>query len=380
MSETLELTKALIAKPSITPEDAGCQTLIAQELRALGFYIEFFEINGVTNLWATKGNKGPVFCFAGHTDVVPPGDLTHWSSPPFEPTIRDGYLYGRGAVDMKSGIASMVIATKQFLKNNRLSGTLAFLITSDEEGPSIHGTQAVLQRLKARHQAIDYCLVGEPSCMEILGDTIKQGRRGSIHGHLSIFGKQGHVAYPEKVKNPMHIAFEPLSALSNHIWDQGNEAFPPTSFQFTQLSSGFAKNVVPETLTADFNLRFSSELTAETIQETTEQILKSFNLKYQLDWIISGHPFLTKPGKLLSAVEKAIHSVVKINPSFSTAGGTSDGRFFAHYGAQVVEFGHCNRTLHEINECIEIEQLDKLTDIYFQLLVELNCIKYTHNR
>lgn len=371
MSETLELTKALIAKPSITPEDAGCQRLIAEELRALGFQIEFFEINGVTNLWATLGEKGPVFCFAGHTDVVPPGDLTHWSTPPFEPTIQDGYLYGRGAVDMKSGLASMVVATKLFLRTNTFPGTLAFLITSDEEGPSIHGTQAVLEKLKARNQRIDYCLVGEPSSMQTLGDTIKHGRRGSIHGNLTIFGKQGHVAYPEKVENPMHLAFAPLDALSKHIWDQGNDAFPPTSFQFTQLSSGFAKNVVPETLTADFNLRFSSELTAEKIQDKTEKLLKPFNLKYQLNWTVSGHPFLTQPGKLLTAIENAIHNVVKLKPTLSTAGGTSDGRFFAPYGAQVVEFGHCNRTLHEINECIKVDQLDKLTEIYFLFLIEL---------
>lgn len=371
MSETLELTKALIAKPSVTPEDAGCQTLIAEELRALGFHIEFFQINGVTNLWATIGNKGPVFCFAGHTDVVPPGDLAHWSTPPFQPTIRDGYLYGRGAVDMKSGLASMVIATKQFLNNNTLPGTLAFLITSDEEGPSIHGTQAVLEKLKARNQVIDYCLVGEPSSLQTLGDTIKHGRRGSIHGNLRIFGKQGHVAYPEKVRNPMHLAFPALDALSKHIWDRGNQDFPPTSFQFTQVSSGFAKNVVPETLTADFNLRFSTELTAEAIQQTTEALLKPFNLEYELDWSVSGHPFLTKPGKLLAAVEKAIHSVLNIKPSLSTTGGTSDGRFFAPYGAQVVEFGHCNRTLHEIDECIEVNQLDRLTDIYRQVLAKI---------
>lgn len=371
MTETLKLTEALIAKPSVTPDDGGCQVLIGARLKKLGFKLETFEIEGVTNLWATLGNNEPVFCFAGHTDVVPPGDLSHWDTPPFEPTIKDGKLYGRGAVDMKSGLASMVVATERFLAEQSFPGTLAFLITSDEEGPSIHGTQAVLEQLKKRKQTIDYCLVGEPSSSKYLGDTIKYGRRGSIHAELTIYGKQGHVAYPDNVSNPMHLAFQPLTALTQHCWDNGNDAFPPTSFQMTKIESGIARNVVPETLTASFNLRFSNCLTVEDIKNTTESILRPFNLRYDLKWDISGHPFLTKAGKLLAATQAAIETVTNIKPTLSTSGGTSDGRFFAPFGAQVVEFGHCNDTLHEINERIEVTELERLTDIYYQTLIHL---------
>lgn len=372
-SPTLELARALIRRPSVTPDDAGCQALMAERLAAIGFRIEPMPFGEVTNLWARRGQTRPLFCFAGHTDVVPTGPLDDWESAPFEPTIRDGRLFGRGACDMKGSLAAMVTATEAFIAahpNHR--GSIAFLITSDEEGPSIDGTRRVMEQLEGRAEKIDYALVGEPSARERLGDVIKNGRRGSLNGTLRVQGKQGHVAYPHLAKNPFHACVQALAALCAEVWDQGNAHFPPTSFQIANLSMGTgAENVIPGRLDAQFNLRFSTELDPEIIQARVRAILDAGDFDYDLQWRLSGNPFLTPAGELVAASREAIKAVTGIETLLSTSGGTSDGRFIGPTGAQVVELGPVNATIHQVNECVGVAELDDLSRIYQGILTRL---------
>lgn len=373
MSPTLALAEALVRRPSVTPRDAGCQSLMIERLQAIGFRIEPMPFGEVTNFWARRGDSGPLFCFAGHTDVVPPGPLEDWTSDPFEPEIRDGLLYGRGSCDMKGSLAAMVTATETFVHTHpHHSGSIAFLITSDEEGPARDGTVRVVERLDSRGEKIDYCLVGEPSSHSQLGDTIKNGRRGSINGLLTVLGKQGHVAYPSRAKNPLH-AFAPiLLTLIAEEWDQGNESFPPTSFQIANLSLGTgADNVIPGRLESQFNLRFSTELNADTIRDRVRAILDKGDFDYQLDWRLSGNPFLTSAGLLLDATKGVIAEVTGLTTEPSTTGGTSDGRFIAPTGAQVLELGPINATIHQIDECVGVAELDQLSDVYRRILGRL---------
>ncbi|NKN31923.1 succinyl-diaminopimelate desuccinylase [Marichromatium bheemlicum] len=373
LSPTLQLAHELIARPSVTPDDQGCQQLLAERLAALGFRIEAMPCDGVTNLWARRGDQGPLFCFAGHTDVVPPGPLGQWDSPPFEPTIRDGLLYGRGAADMKGSIAAFVCALEAFVaRHPDHRGSIALLITSDEEGPATAGTVEVMRRLGARGERIDYALVGEPSSSARLGDTIKNGRRGSISGFLKVHGKQGHVAYPTLARNPFHESARALADLVAETWDQGNDHFPPTSLQLANLNMGTgAENVVPGELAAQFNLRFSTELDAATIQRRVGAILDAGGFDYTLDWRLSGEPFLTPSGALVEAARAAIAEHCGIDTELSTAGGTSDGRFIAPSGAQVVELGPRNATIHQVNECVGVAELDQLSDVYAGILERL---------
>ncbi len=366
MSPTLELASELIRRPSITPADARCQDLIAERLAAIGFRIEPMPSADVTNLWARRGNSGPLFCFAGHTDVVPSGPRNDWHSDPFEPNVRDGRLYGRGAADMKGPLAAMVTAVEGFVAAHpNHPGSIAFLITSDEEGIATDGTVRVVERLQARGEQIDWCLVGEPSSRDRLGDTIKVGRRGSLTGLLTVHGKQGHVAYPLLAKNPFHAAVPALAALCAEVWDQGNAHFPPTSLQLVNLTMGTgADNVIPGRLTAQFNLRFSTELTPETIETRVRGILDAGGFDYDLTWRLSGHPFLTPAGELVAATRAAIAAVTGIDAEASTTGGTSDGRFIAPTGAQVVEFGPINASIHQVDECVAVADLDALSQIY----------------
>ncbi len=367
---TIQLACELIARDSVTPDDKGCQDLLSQRLAPLGFKAEKMRFGEVDNLWLRRGDDGPLFCFAGHTDVVPPGPLTDWDSPPFEPEIRNGLLYGRGAADMKGSIAAMTIAVERFLAEQpEFDGSIAFLITSDEEGPATDGTIKVMQTLEARHEKIDYCLVGEPSSTHTVGDIIKNGRRGSLGGTLTIIGKQGHVAYPDLADNPIHRAAPALAELTAAQWDQGNEFFPPTTFQISNIHAGTgATNVIPGELDITFNFRFSTEQTVESLQQRTTEILDRHGLNYRLEWSLSGQPFLTPPGRLVNAIRDAIHDCAGIETELSTAGGTSDGRFIAPSGAEVVELGPVNATIHQINECVAIEQLKRLTDIYQGIL------------
>ena len=367
---TIQLACELIARDSVTPDDKGCQDLLSQRLAPLGFKAEKMRFGEVDNLWLRRGDDGPLFCFAGHTDVVPPGPLTDWDSPPFEPEIRNGLLYGRGAADMKGSIAAMTIAVERFLAEQpEFDGSIAFLITSDEEGPATDGTIKVMQTLEARHEKIDYCLVGEPSSTHTVGDIIKNGRRGSLGGTLTIIGKQGHVAYPDLADNPIHRAAPALAELTAAQWDQGNEFFPPTTFQVSNIHAGTgATNVIPGELDITFNFRFSTEQTVESLQQRTTEILDRHGLNYRLEWSLSGQPFLTPPGRLVNAIRDAIHDCTGIETELSTAGGTSDGRFIAPSGAEVVELGPVNATIHQINECVAIEQLKRLTDIYQGIL------------
>ena len=373
MSPTLELSRALIARPSVTPDDQGCQQLLAERLQALGFVIEQLRFGDVDNLWARHGSDAPLFVFAGHTDVVPPGPLDEWASAPFDPVIRDGYLYGRGAADMKSSIAAMVTACERFMAEHAdHRGSIAFLITSDEEGPSVNGTVKVIETLQARNEQIDWCLVGEPSSKEQTGDIIKNGRRGSLNGILEIRGKQGHVAYPQLADNPIHRAAPALAELAAVEWDAGNEFFPPTTFQISNIKAGSGtENVIPGLLQVLFNLRFSTESTAASIQSRVEEILTRHRLDYELSWKLSGAPFLTPAGELVDAARSAIQSTAGLEPRLSTSGGTSDGRFIAPTGAQVLELGPVNATIHQINECVNIAELDRLTAIYEEILKQL---------
>ncbi len=373
LSTTQTLACTLMSEESVTPNDKNCQQILVDYLASSGFIAEAMPFAEVDNLWLRRGTKAPVFCFAGHTDVVPTGDLKQWHSPPFTPDIRDGYLYGRGAADMKGSIAAMTVAYKRFVEAHpNHHGSLALLITSDEEGPAKNGTVKVIETLEARHEKIDLCLVGEPSSSKHVGDIIKNGRRGSIGCKLQIHGKQGHVAYPELAENPIHSAGPFISALVQIQWDQGNQFFPPTSLQISNINAGTgATNVIPGDLEMLFNLRFSTETTPEHIIATVENLLKENKLKYSIEWNISGLPFLTGEGKLVAAAQEAIQEVTGLNATLSTGGGTSDGRFIAPTGAQVLELGPVNATIHQVNECVSLKDLDTLERIYYQILVKL---------
>ena len=373
MSNTLNLAKDLISRPSVTPDDLGCQKLIADYLQPLGFNIENMKFGEVDNLWARYGTEGPLFVFAGHTDVVPTGPVEQWTYPPFEPTLDGDTLYGRGAADMKSSIAAMMVACKTMIESGEnIKGSIGFLITSDEEGPAHDGTVRVIETLEARNEKIDWCLVGEPSSTNTVGDVIKNGRRGSIGGTLTIHGQQGHIAYPHLAENPIHLFSEALNDLVSEHWDEGNEFFPPTSFQISNINAGTgATNVIPGDLEVQFNLRFSTELKHTEIQTRIEAILNKHQFKYTLDWALSGQAFLTPRGELVNAVQTAILDVCNIETELSTAGGTSDGRFIAPTGAQVVEVGPVNESIHKIDENINIKDLEKLTEIYKNILIKL---------
>jgi len=370
MSETLQLTQALISRQSVSPTDGGCQALMIERLAAAGFSIESLRFGPVDNFWAKRGSGGPVFCFAGHTDVVPSGPLDEWRSDPFEPVIRDGVLYGRGAADMKSGLAAMLTASEEFIAQYPAHrGTIAFLITSDEEGPSVDGTRRVVEVLRERQERIDWCLVGEPSSENTLGDTIKIGRRGSLSGRLTVHGIQGHIAYPQLANNPVHALAPALAELAARVWDQGNEHFQPTSFQVSNISAGTgAPNVIPGELRARFNLRFSTEQTVDGLKLIVEEILQRHRVKYSLEWFISGQPFLTAPGTLSQAAARAVQEQLQISPKLTTGGGTSDGRFIAPMGAQVIELGVLNESIHKVNECVRVEDIDRLQRIYRRTL------------
>jgi succinyl-diaminopimelate desuccinylase len=372
-SPTLELASALIARPSVTPEDAGCQQLLIERLEAIGFDCETMVFGEVTNLWARRGNDAPVLAFAGHTDVVPSGPVERWQSDPFVPQIRDGLLYGRGAADMKSSIAAMVTACERFVAEHAdHRGSIALLITSDEEGVAVDGTVRVIETLEARGEKIDWALVGEPSSSERVGDVIKNGRRGSIGARLVIHGVQGHVAYPHKVDNPIHRAMPALHELARHQWDQGNEFFPPTSLQISNINAGTgAHNVVPGHAEVLFNLRYSTEIDDQHIVDTTKAILDKHELDYDIEWKISGYPFLTPAGELVDAAQHAIRNCAGIDTELATTGGTSDGRFIAPTGAQVLELGPVNESIHKIDEHVDVEQLDTLSNIYQAILREL---------
>jgi succinyl-diaminopimelate desuccinylase len=373
MSATLELSIDLISRDSVTPEDKGCQQLLADRLSAIGFEIEHLRFGDTDNLWARRGQSGPLFAFAGHTDVVPTGPLEKWSSDPFKPEIRDGMLYGRGAADMKGSIAAFVTACERFVAENPdHDGSIAFLITSDEEGPATDGTVKVVETLEARNEKIDWCLVGEPSSTNKVGDIVKNGRRGSLNGRLTIKGKQGHIAYPHLANNPIHLAVPALTELCEIEWDQGNEDFPPTSFQISNINAGTGvTNIIPGTTDVIFNFRYSTEVTHDELQSGVEAILEKHGLEYDLKWELSGKPFRTASGALVDAVKTAIKSTTGYNTELSTSGGTSDGRFIAPTGAQVVELGPLNDTIHQINECVAVDDLDTLSDIYEKVLSHL---------
>ena len=373
MSETLRLARDLIALPSVTPEDGGCQALLSARLRGLGFSIENMQIGDVTNLWARRGTDSPVVCLAGHTDVVPAGKEEDWAYPPFSPTEDDGWLYGRGAADMKSALAAMVVACEEYLeRNNNPGGTLAFLITSDEEGIAVDGTRAVIERLRDRGETIDLCLIGEPSCNAVLGDTVRVGRRGSLSAELTVIGKQGHVAYADKARNPLHDLAPALDELTKTHWDHGNDAFPPTSFQATNIQAGTgAMNVIPGDCQVRFNLRYSTEQTMEGLQSRVEAVLDRHGLDYRILWRDVGRPFLTDPGLLTRAIRDAVVDELGVEPEMSTGGGTSDGRFIAPSGAQVVEFGLLNATIHQVDERTPVEDLDRLKNVYRRTLEKL---------
>jgi succinyl-diaminopimelate desuccinylase len=381
MSATLALTQDLMARNSVTPTDAGCQDVMGQRLRAIGFTVENLRYGNVDNLWAKRRGDGrsdgadpsPVVCFAGHTDVVPTGPLEEWRSNPFTPTIRDGVLYGRGAADMKSGLAAMITATEEFIAAHPTHrGTLAFLITSDEEGPSVDGTKRVVETLNARGERIDYCIVGEPSSEQSVGDTLKIGRRGSLSGRLTVHGVQGHVAYPHQAENPVHTLAPALAELTSRTWDAGNEFFQPTTFQISNLNAGTgAPNVIPGELKARFNLRYSPVQTVDALKKIVEDILTKHGVRYTLEWYVSGEPFYTPPGALSAAAVESIQAITGSAPKLSTGGGTSDGRFIAPMGAQVIELGVTNTTIHKVNEGIRVEEIDLLHKMYASILGRL---------
>ena len=372
-SATLDLSLQLLRQPSVTPEDHTCQTIMADRLSKIGFNIENMRFEDVDNLWARRGTEAPVFCFAGHTDVVPTGKLDAWESDPFKPEIRDGKLYGRGSADMKTALAAMVVASERFVeKHPNHKGSIAFLITSDEEGPSINGTVKVVDTLEARNEKLTWCLVGEPSSTNTLGDIVKNGRRGSLNANLTVKGKQGHVAYPHLAINPIHTAANAIAELCETVWDNGNEYFPATTFQISNINSGTgATNVVSGTLNTLFNFRYSTEVTAEQLKTRTLEILDRHGVEYDIQWTLSGLPFLTPVGELVNAARTAILNVTGTETELSTSGGTSDGRFIAPTGAQVLELGVLNATIHQINEHVNIDELEPLAEIYEQILVEL---------
>lgn len=373
MSDTLELAKDLISRPSVTPEDIGCQALIAERLSKIGFKIEHMRFGETDNLWARRGNGGPLFTFAGHTDVVPTGPEENWKYPPFEPTIDNGNLYGRGTADMKGSIACMLTACERFIaQNSDHNGSIAFLITSDEEGPALDGTVKVIETLEARDEKIDWCLVGEPSSTNKVCDVIKNGRRGSIGCTLKVIGKQGHVAYPHLAKNPIHEFAPVLKILTETEWDKGNEFFPPTTFQVSNIHAGTGvTNVIPGECEVIFNFRFSTAITDAQIRQRVEALLNEHNIEYEIDWVLSGQAFSTERGKLVNATQKAIKDICGYDSELSTAGGTSDGRFIAPTGAQVVELGPLNATIHQVNECVAIEDLETLSNVYEKILFNL---------
>lgn len=366
----LELAKELIARRSITPEDAGCQQLLAERLSRAGFKCEPMKFGDVTNLWARRGTSHPVVCFAGHTDVVPTGPLAEWHSDPFVPSVRDGKLFGRGAADMKSSIAAFVVAAERFVAEHpNHAGSIALLITSDEEGPSVDGTVRVVEVLKRRNELIDYCIVGEPTSVDMLGDTLKNGRRGSLSAHLVVRGVQGHVAYPHLVKNPVHLAAPALAELARTQWDKGNESFPPTSFQISNIHAGTgAGNVVPGTVEVDFNFRFSTESTDQSLRQRVEAILKKHALEYAIDWVLGAKPFLSKRGRLANVVLETSKRHAGTHGELSTTGGTSDARFIIDICPEVIELGPINTTIHKLNEHISLAELEILPLIYLDTL------------
>ncbi|MCQ8228587.1 MULTISPECIES: succinyl-diaminopimelate desuccinylase [Pantoea] len=368
----IELAQQLIRRPSLSPDDAGCQALLIARLEAIGFSVEPMHIGDTLNFWATRG-QGETLAFAGHTDVVPPGDANRWISPPFEPSIRDGMLFGRGAADMKGSLAAMVVAAERFVATNpQHKGRLAFLITSDEEASAVNGTVKVVERLMARNERMDYCLVGEPSSTEIVGDVVKNGRRGSMTANLTIHGVQGHVAYPHLADNPVHRAMPALNELVETVWDEGNEFFPPTSMQIANVQAGTgSNNVIPGEFFVQFNFRFSTQLTDQMIKDRVAELLNRHQLRYTLEWNVSGQPFLTSRGKLVDAVVNAVTHYNEIKPQLLTTGGTSDGRFIARMGAQVVELGPVNATIHKINECVKASDLQMLSRMYQRIMEQL---------
>ncbi|OGT61989.1 MAG: succinyl-diaminopimelate desuccinylase [Gammaproteobacteria bacterium RIFCSPHIGHO2_12_FULL_45_12] len=370
MNDLITLAQDLLACPSVTPDDAGCQDILKERLARIGFHCESLRFGDVDNLWARYGTEAPLLVFAGHTDVVPPGPLEDWTSPPFAPEIRDGFLYGRGAADMKGAIAAMVIAVETFIQSTpHFSGSLAFLITSDEEGPAHHGTQKVMEQLQQRGIQIDGCIVGEPSSEQVLGDQIRVGRRGSLHGKLTVHGKQGHVAHPHLAINPIHQSVPALTQLTQTVWDQGNEVFPQTTFQITNLHGGTgAANVIPGHLDVLFNLRFSTVLTVEALKQRVQDILDSHELCYHIQWTIGALPFLSSRGHLTDTVQAAIHTITEQHARLSTGGGTSDARFIVPTGAEVVELGVLHTTAHQVDECVSIKDLEYLMNIYLKVL------------
>ncbi|HVE44430.1 MAG TPA: succinyl-diaminopimelate desuccinylase [Gammaproteobacteria bacterium] len=370
ISPVIDLAKELMSRDSVTPRDAGCQEHIATLLSAAGFHCEHLRFENVDNLWARYGNQGPLLVFAGHTDVVPPGPVNSWQSPPFAPDIRDHFLYGRGACDMKAAIAAMVIAALSFVKQYpQFPGSIAFLLTSDEEGPSLYGTKKVVELLEKRGEKIQYCVIGEPSTDKVLGDQVRVGRRGSLTGSLTVYGKQGHVAHPHLAVNPIHQAMLALHELSQVEWDKGNAHFPPTTFQLTNIQSGTgAANVIPGQLEALFNLRFGTASQVSEIQRRCQAIFDEHQLHYDMQWTQGAEPFLTQQGKLLDTVKAAILETTGVDVRFSTGGGTSDGRFIAPTGAEVVELGLSHATAHQVDECIDVRELEKLREIYFSIL------------
>jgi len=370
---TVQLAEELIRRPSVTPEDAGCLTVIGDRLKAIGFHLEKMDFSDVQNLWAVRGSEGPILAFAGHTDVVPTGNPDHWRFPPFEPTHEDGFLYGRGAADMKGSLAAMVTACERFIAEHPgHRGRIAFLLTSDEEGPAVNGTVKVMQTLTERGEFIDYCIVGEPSSTNTLGDVVKNGRRGSLNASLTIKGMQGHVAYPHLADNPIHRFSPALTELCAEQWDNGNDFFPATRFQVSNINAGTgATNVIPGDVHCLINFRFSTESTDTELMARTEAILKKHGLNYQIDWKTSGQPFLTDHGELIDATVAAIHEITGLNTELSTSGGTSDGRFIAPTGTQLVELGPRNATIHKVDERIEAADLEPLSVIYQEILKKL---------
>lgn len=373
MSDTLNLARELISRQSVTPEDAGCQPIMARRLEALGFSIDHLRFGEVDNLWARRGSEGPLFVFAGHTDVVPTGPEDEWRHAPFSPTEENGLLYGRGAADMKGSLAAMITATERFITQHPdHQGSIGYLITSDEEGPAIEGTVKVVEWLQSRNEAIDWCLVGEPTSSDKVADVIKNGRRGSLGATLTIRGIQGHVAYPHLAKNPVHLVAPVLAELVAMKWDKGNESFPPTTFQISNIQAGTgATNVIPGDLTVLFNFRFSTEVTDAELRTQVETILQKHQLDYRIDWQLSGQPFLTPTGELVDATQAAIKTICGYETKLSTSGGTSDGRFIAPSGAQVLELGPLNATIHKVDEHVAITELDTLSEIYQQILSNL---------
>jgi len=373
MSETLDLTIDLVTRPSVTPEDSGCQDILIERLEKIGFDIEKIRIKKVKNFWARRGTEGPLLVFAGHTDIVPPGPPTEWSSAPFQPEVRDGYLYGRGTADMKGSLAAMITACEKFTAAHPdHQGSIAFLITSDEEGPAINGTVKVVEKLKKRQEKIDWCIVGEPTSDVKVGDVVKNGRRGSLGCNLTVKGVQGHIAYPHLAENPIATFAPALTELYNTTWDEGNASFPPTSFQVSNINAGSGvTNVIPGKLDVIFNFRFSTAVTELELRERVEAILNKHKVKFDIDWVLSGEPFLTESGALLDATQEAIKTVTGITTELSTSGGTSDGRFIATLGCQVLELGPVNATIHKVNECVNVNDLDVLSDIYFTTMTNL---------